>query len=465
MSSMPEKTTQKGQDSSLSSTLSRVSETIDRLYHRNATSALQKILTKVMPADLAMVLETMPAEMAVKLFELIPQSLAASQVLKELSVPMQKAILSESVPEKMIPILEKMAPDARTDVIAQLEPELANRLLSSLNLQVQKDVETLMQYSSDTAGGLMTSQFFALPENTTVTQAIESVRALAAYEMVFYLYIVDDLGRLTGVSSLRQLILSHPDHIMTEMMNRRVIKVNVDTPQEEVARIASHYRLLAMPVVDEEGVLVGLITVDDVIQVIREEVTDEVLKLAGTSSNEIDATTSMEIFKIRLPWMFMVFLGGFAACGVVTLFMVDVTNRLLMLASLLPLIVGLSGHFGAVASTVASRTLSTGGSLVLPLFYKELWASLMLGTLYGTLSGGLSWLIFGNLVLSCALAFAVTVNMVVAAIMAVTMQAMLQHHGVQPSSSTGPLVASVIDIIAVAIYFLAARVLQQYIGG
>lgn len=460
---MTEGNAKKSQD--IAGNRKRLAETIERLDHRNAVLPLQKLLAKLLPADLASILESFPLDVAERLFgHLTPHTAAA--VLKELALPLQRHLVSATATEHMIPILELMAPDARTDIIANLEPELASRFMARLTRQSQQDVQTLMSYQQDTAGGLMTTQFFALPEETTVAQAIEAVRQLGSFEMVFYLYVVNEMGCLTGVSSLRQLLLAKPEKRLGEIMNSRVVKVRTDAREEEVAEIASHYRLLAIPVVDGEGVLVGMITVDDLIQVIREEATDDMLQAAGASAEEVDASTPWEIFKIRIPWLLVSFLGGLLACGVVLLFEEQQLPDTMMMMALLPMVLGMTGNFGAVAATVVVHALSTGatqGSLLLPLLFKELSAGIMLGGGYGVAAGGMTWLLFRDPLLSITVAAVLFLNMVLAGILAVVIPMLFHRFGADPARISRPIVAVTMDLLGVALYFLMGWVVQHYL--
>ncbi|MBF0628285.1 MAG: magnesium transporter [Magnetococcales bacterium] len=445
----------------------RLVETIDRLLNMKATANLQKLLMRIIPADLSRVLEQFPLDEAREVFMQIPDSLHAALVLKELPVFLQQTILSECPPIDVLPILEKLAPDVRADLIALLEPELASRYLGKMDVQMQRDLKSLMQYASDTAGGLMTSQFFALPEATTVTEAIQAVRGLAAYEMVFYLYVVDVDGRLTGVSSLRQLLLADPDATLERMMNKKVVKIRADAPQSEVADVVGRYRLLAVPVVDEAGIMLGLVTVDDVMEVLEQETTDELLKVAGTSSSEIDVISPWRIFRIRLPWMMASFVGGMTCSLIVNYFDHDLT-RALILTAFLPLILGLSGSFGTVVATVVSRTVSADSLSARQYFtvaWREARTAVMMGGLYGLLTAAVSWLAFQDMVLTRTVGVAILVNVMLAGLVATGMPGLFKRFGFDPSMAQGPIVVMVLDAVGVTSYFVIATFFQQQAGG
>ncbi|MBF0213131.1 MAG: magnesium transporter [Magnetococcales bacterium] len=445
----------------------RLVETIDRLLHMKATANLQKLLMRIIPADLAKVLEQFPVDEAREIFLQIPDVLHAAQVLKEVPVFLQQTILSESSPIDVLPILEKLAPDTRADLIALLEPEMAARYLGKMDVKLQRELKSLMQYASDTAGGLMNSQFFALPEETTVAEAIQAVRGLAAYEMVFYLYVVDAEGRLTGVSSLRQLLLADPDATLERMMNKKVVKIGAEAPQSEVADVVGRYRLLAVPVVDDAGVMLGLVTVDDVMDIMEQETTDDLLKVAGTSASEIDVPSPWRIFRIRLPWMMASFIGGMTCSLIVTYFDQNLT-RALILTAFLPLILGLSGTFGTVVSTVVSRALSADALTTgqyLTLVWREARTAVMMGGLYGFLAALISWLAVQDPVLTRTVGSTILINMILAALIATGLPAGFKRFGLAPSMAQGPIVVMVLDAMCVTSYFFIATLFQQQVGG
>ncbi|MEO5378034.1 MAG: magnesium transporter [Magnetococcus sp. DMHC-6] len=437
-------------------------QSINRLLNMDAHGPLQKLLSKALPADLARILDSFPHDMAQQLFFLIPNPTQAASVLKDLRVPTQMAMLNSVETDKLVPILDRLAPDTRTDLIDRLEPEAAARIMERLNLQSQREVHDLMQYASNTAGGIMTSQFFALSENITVAQAIDTVRELAAFEMVFYLYIVGDTGRLTGVSSLRQLLLSKPEKTLGEIMKRRVVKVHTDTPQDDVAELVSRYRLLAIPVVDEEGVLLGMVTVDDVIQVMEREMTGEMLKVAGTSSLETDSQTPLQTFRIRLPWLMTTFLGGVSASMVIHWFDTSFSH-LLFITAFLPLILGMADNFGSVVATVASRNLTSSVANLQrfsQIFLRELQASLLLGLFYGLLSISVAWFLFHNLVLGETVGVAILTNMVMTALVATGLPFLFRRLKADPSLASGVIVTTVVNLLGVANYLLVDHWMQ-----
>jgi magnesium transporter len=194
--------------------------------------------------------------------------------------------MTESSASQLASLLERLPPDDLADLIGDLPEDQHAELMALLGRDSKSEVETLLKYDPDSAGGIMTTDFFALPHSLTVEQAIENIRSREAVEMVFYLYLTDEDGRLVGVVSLRQLLLSRTNTVLHNIMNRRVMSLATDADQTTVALLVDKYRLLAVPVVDADNVLVGMVTVEDVIDVIEEETTRDMLKMAGTSESE-----------------------------------------------------------------------------------------------------------------------------------------------------------------------------------
>ena len=372
----------------------RLVQTIDRLYHRDARAPLQKMLARVHPADMAAILDDLPPEHVVDVFHLISDSAQAAEVFSQLSPEVRSRVTGESPVEKLASILQHLAPDDLTDLIGELPEQQREQLMALLDRDSKDEIESLLQYAPDSAGGIMTTEFFSLPHRLTVEQAIESIRSREDVEMVFYLYLTDEDGRLVGVISLRQLLLNRPQTTLHSIMNRRVLKVTTDADQTTVAMLVDKYRLLAIPVVDEEKVLVGMITVDDVIDVIEEETTRDMLKMAGTNESETLTHSAFKIATIRLPWLLAAFIGGLAATGVIGQYEA-ILGEVLVLSAFLPVIMGMAGNVGVQSATVAVRGLATGAidtRHTLPLVLKELRVGLLLGGFYGVILGTYGYL-------------------------------------------------------------------------
>ena len=440
-----------------------VLDAIIRLHHRGAVGPLKRILAKTHASDLAQILSQLPPNEALEVFNAIEDTHQAAECLSELDPDLRERILRETPPERLFPILHELPPDDLTDLIAEQSPELAARLMEGLDKDSQEEVEELLQYPPDTAGGIMTTDVFALPEDMSVEDAVEALRGLNDVEMVFYLYVVDEAERLLGVISLRQLLLARPDQRLGEIMNPRVIRVRTDDDQEEVARLVEQYRILAVPVVDEAGQLCGVVTMDDIVDVIQDETTEDMLKMAGTDEAEMSTQSPFKIMQIRLPWLFAAFLGGLAATAVIDHFE-GLLARLLALSAFLPIVMGMAGNVGTQSATVAVRSLATGHldlSQARGYVLKELLVGLMLGMIYGVALAAASLWIFGDTDLGVIVGLTILTNMTGAAVIAIVLPMVFHRIGADPAIATGPFVTTAIDILGVSNYFLIASIVLK----
>jgi len=439
-----------------------LTETITRLCRRGGGRPLHNVLAKTVPADLAHVLRLVNREDIRPIFLAGPPEIAG-ETLSYLSPRVIDILIQDVGDEEFAAILEKLAPDELADFISTLPAEVSERLMSRLQAESKEEVEVLLQFDSDSAGGIMTLDFFALQSDLTVEEAINTIHGLSDVEMVFYLYVIDAEGHLKGVVSLRQLVLAKPEAPLDKIMNARVIKVHTDTAQEEVARIAQDYKILAIPVVDMNNVLVGMVTIDDIIDVIQEETTRDMLRMAGTNESEILTRSPFKIARVRLPWLFAAFIGGLLATGVIATFE-DVLTKVLALSAFLPVIMGMAGNVGVQTATVAVRGLATGAINVHhlgPVIMKEFGTGVLLGLFYGAILAVYGVVVFGGIELGAIVGATVLTNMIGAAVLAVALPMLFHRVGVDPAIATGPFVTTAIDILGVSNYFLIATLVLE----
>lgn len=436
----------------------RLVETIDRLYLRDARAPLQKMISRIHPADMAAILDELPPAHVVDIFHAIADTAMAADVFNQLPADLRTQLLTESSIEKLAGVLEHLPPDDLADLIGELPEDQREQLMAVLCRDSKDEVESLLQYDPNSAGGIMTTDFFSLPHSLSVEEAIENIRSREDVEMVFYLYLTDEMGRLAGVVSLRQLLLTRAGTPLHKVMNRRVMKVTTDTDQTTVAMLVDKYRLLAIPVVDEENVLVGMVTVDDVIDVMEEETTRDILKMAGTSESETLTHSALKIASIRLPWLLAAFVGGLAATAVIGRYE-EILGQVLVLSAFLPVIMGMAGNVGVQSATVAVRGLATGAIDVkdtLPLVLKELRVGLALGGFYGVILAIYGYFMHHSLQLGQVVGLTILGNMTGAALLAVLLPMIFQRMKVDPAVATGPFVTTAIDILGVLNYFVIA---------
>ncbi len=403
----------------------------------------------------------------------------AAGILNEVETSRQSEILSGLDPERASDLLERLAPDDAADILAEIPQEEAERLLSLMPAAEAQPIRDLLRYGAETAGGIMTNEVLALSLEMTAEEALAYLRQHSDHmEMIYNLYIVDDEQRLVGVVSLRQLVVSEPGTRLKDMMDDDVISVKVDTDQEEVARIIARYDLLGVPVVDAGDHLVGLITVDDVIDVIHEEQAEDFSELAGASVEEFDEEEhfSLRAAFSRVTWLGVNILAGFAlalllkalfgpviSAGTqhlqVTGLMSGLRSPIAMngLVSLLPMLLLTSGGIGTQALGVAGWKLRSASQRD---FWRGVYRELRLGTIGGILAsivvGLLAWLLFHSWLLAIAVGLGLGLSLLIAALCGLALPTLLQRLRLRGSLVSAPLLDPLIAAISLSIFLVVA---------
>ncbi|MEO5376989.1 MAG: magnesium transporter [Magnetococcus sp. DMHC-6] len=440
----------------------KISETIVRLHRRGAFSHLTQLMSKLKPVDIANVLNGFAEHRATDIFGHIAPPAHAAQVLTELSDQHKKFILSHCSLEQALAILKLLPPQSQQNYLKALDENDAKRLLEAMEQKKprQETEEKTVVYAKNSAGSLMDMNILALPESTTAASAIRAVQQMPSHDSIFYLYVVDDLQRLTGVCSLRRLILAEPNKTLKEFTHNRLIKVHVDTHQGTVASQISRYRLLAMPVVDDLGVLVGQITIDNLIDIIQEENTNAILKMAGIGSKNTNVLqqSSMTIFRARVPWLITAFIAYLLVSAILEGFE-KTLEAVVQLAFFFPIVIGMSGNAGSQTGAVVVRGLALGtihNAHFFKLLFKELAANFIQGAFYGSCLAVASYFIFHNPVLSMTLGLAMTLSISFAAVIAMSLPFFFKKIGADPAVAAGPLALAFIDMVGSINYLTIA---------
>jgi len=280
-------------------------DSVKRLLRRGATANLQKIINKTHAADLSVLFRSITFADQLRLFDMIKDIERKGILFSELDEDSLLRLVDNLDIDDIVKILENMATDDVADLLGRLPDEKSGAILEKMKKEGSEEIEDLLRYDDDTAGGIMIPDFIALKEDLTAREAIEALQKdYIDVEMPFYLYVVDEYNNLVGVSSLRQLVVVPPDTRLRDFMATDVFSVTTNMDQEEVAKIVAKYDILAVPVVDENNQLVGIVTVDDVIDIFRAEATEDILKMAGVGEEFIETKSVMRSTRIRLPWLF-----------------------------------------------------------------------------------------------------------------------------------------------------------------
>ena len=439
-------------------------DSIKRLLRRGATGHLHKIVNKTHAADLAAVYRFLTPSEQRALFDLLEDVEQRAMFFSELEEELLLELIEDMPPEKIAEILEQMPNDDVADLLGKLTDDRAQALLDLMTKEGSEEVEELLGYDAETAGGIMLPDFIALKEETTAREATRALQKdYVDIEMPFYLYVTDDHEKLVGVISLRQLVVVPPETKLKSIMATDVVSVQTETDQEEVAKVVARYNVLAVPVVDENNTLVGIVTVDDVIDIIREEATEDILKMAGAGEGFVESQSLLKSTRIRLPWLLASWIGGVLAFMIIGYFE-NSLSKLVYLAAFIPIIMGMGGNIGTQSSTIVVRGLATGrlnvkqiGRVVL----KELAIGFFLGFVYGVLLGLVVHLRYDMWLFGVTVGLAVISSMTIAALVGSLVPMVFARINIDPAVATGPFVTTSIDILSVFLYFQLATVLLQ----
>ena len=439
-------------------------DTFRRLLRRNANTNLEKLINKTHPADLAIIFRYFLDEEQEQVFSILKANEQTASFLIELDDTILQNLLQNENPERISALIRKAPVNDQSYILGNLDEYKSQSVIDLLKREEKAEIEELMGYPQDSAGALMTTDIFTLHQDITCGNALKKLQDQDDAEMVFYLYLTEDDGRLTGVASLRALATSQSNTKMRDIMIKKVHSVRPETDQEDVAKIVAQYNYLAVPVLDESNKILGIITVDDVVDVIREEATEDFLKMAGAGKDrEILLKSSWENAKARLPWLFASWIGGIIAANIIGAFE-HMLESILALAAFIPIIIGMGGNIGTQSSTIIVRGMATGrvekgGEL--KVLFKEIRVGIILGLLYGVLLGVFAKLKFidSDPILGIVVGISICASMLLAVSVGSITPLFLRKLDIDPAVATGPFVTTSIDILGVLLYFMIAGLL------
>lgn len=441
-------------------------EVLESIDTGNKDRTIELILDSHM-ADVSKIFEDLEHEDKLKFLELLDDEHAA-YVLTCLSSDEFFEFFSPLGLERKVGILDYVADDDIADILGEAPEHLKERLMKLMDEDEAKEVKELMSYEEDTAGGIMTKDFLNLEANMKIQDAMDYLREYAPdAETVYYLYVTDKEGKLVGIVSLRELIIARPDQKVADIMNEKVIFARVDTDQEEVATMVRDYDFLIMPVVDANDVLVGIITVDDVMDIVEEEMTEDILKFAGTTEYDFEmyedkvfSSVSYSV-KSRLPWLIITIFGGVLSSFVVAKFE-HVLSLDTAIALFMPLLAGMGGNVGTQSSTLTVRSLALRdmrGKEVGILILQEVLVGLTVGVICALIIAFVSLAVSGKAILSLVVAISMFANISTAAIIGTAVPLVFKKIGVDPAVASAPFITTTVDITGLFIYFSLALLL------
>jgi magnesium transporter len=444
-----------------------VLDSVKRLLRIGATANLLNLLQKQHPADLAQVFGNLADKDREAAFSLLAErnGRLAMEAVSELGPEAGAALLATHAAEEIARLAQEIPSDDAAALIDHLPEALSSAVLNLMRPKESGVVENLLEYDEQTAGRIMNPHVFALSEDITVGEAITELQINRDVEMVFYLYVVDERRHLVGVVSLRRLLLVSPETPLQRIMTADLMSARVDMDQEEVARLVAAYNLLAIPVVDEENKLVGIITVDDVIDVIKDEATEDIYRLAGVSGDERAFTPAGESLRKRLPWLGINLATAFLAAAVVAMFE-DTIDVFPFLAIFMPVVAGMGGNAGMQTLTVIVRGIALGEltwSNTRKALVKEVTVGIGNGVVLGAAAALIVWITRGNPMLGAVLGMAMVINMFVAAAAGTLVPLGLRAANVDPALASSVFITTMTDVFGFFSFLGLATVFSRFL--
>ncbi len=434
---------------------------MQRLLRRSAHTNITKILKKTHQADVALIMRSFNQYDQKIIFSLCPTALHKARLLEELDESLIEKVLLNESSKSISKIFRYLDTNDQATIIGMFHQDKQNEILKIIEADDKEEVEEIMSYPDDSAGSIMTKETFTLNQNTTVKESIKKLQSFPENDKIFYLYVIDNKDKLVGVISLRTLVTSKNSKKLKEIMIKDIQAATTDTDQEEVAKKVAQYNYLALPVVNKQNRFLGIVTIDDVVDIIREEASEDFLQMAGVGKDrEILLKTPLENAQSRAPWILASLVGGICAAAIINYFG-GLLEQIIVLAAFIPVIIGIGGNVGTQSSTIVVRGLATGRvdfTNTIPLIIKELIVGSLLGVAYGLFIGLASEYITGSNInnLGLVVGLSIFLSMTIAASVGASVPIILKKLNFDPAISTGPFVTTTIDIIGVALYFYIA---------
>lgn len=448
----------------IDSRLKLLISSVRKLLRRNALKNIQIILDKTHAADVAAILKEMDSQERNAILTLKIPIEKKSEIISHLDGDIQKEVVEELDSAQMTAIVSEMETDDAADLLGNLSQELSQTILDSMQTDEKREVTDLMKYPEDTAGGLMSSDYLAFPQDMTVAEVISNIQSDENNASVtFYIYVVDDSHKLCGVVSLKEIILSKPKEILKDIMTVEVVNVQLEIDQIEVSKIIERYDFLSVPVVNETNTLMGVITVDDIIDVIREEAQENLLAMGLVSAS--DDETPWGRIKARSAWLLVTYIGGVICYYFIWSLLYEKTSEAwLSVTAFLPIILAMSSAVGLQSATsIVNALISENPDMkaIRKLLQNEMICSVVFGFVFGILSIALNFLTGGSPFISAFIGMSLFVQLLCSVSLGTVIPLVMKKIGMDPTVASVSLFLAASNITAVLITFgVAYRVFQ-----
>ncbi len=441
---------------------------IKELLGQRQYPLLKQVIRECTPLDFADAWKSFSEDERLQIFKLFPTT-AALNLFEILDIEDQRALLNRLSEESVTPILEGMDSPDLAKIFHKMPPRAVKRMTSLIKKQeALAHIDTLMKFPENTAGSLMHPEFVKLSPKLTAKQALQRLQAVARpnqKEYLYSLYVTEDDGRAVGGLTLQDLIGAPEAEKLSDLMTSvEGIKIKPLTDQEEVSKLFAKYHLNSAPVVDDAGRLIGVLTVNDIISVVRQEATEDIAKMVGTKAIDLKERSVFRIVRLRMPWLVVTLCGGVLVSLIIKSFE-PVLAKVLALVAFSPLIAGMGGNVGSQSATIVVRSIALGqinGHRKMKTIFREMGVGLTLGLLYGTFLGLIAYFFYGNQYhwrFSIVVATGMCTAMTVAATMGAIGPILLDRMGIDPATATGPMITTITDILSNLTYFTLATML------
>jgi magnesium transporter len=446
--------------------LQLLSDIVD-LIHSKSDTLLKNILADIYPADIALIIDNLSEEEGFELFNLLERETQA-EVLLELGEYQRDYFLKHFSADDITKIVSKMDSDDAADIIGELDNEKAFEVLERMTAEDSSDVKELLTYEENTAGGIMQKEFVDVMQTDTIEQAINEIKNEASdNEHLYHVWVTDNERRLTGIVSLKNIILSidTPSMIIADIMNHEVISVDVNTDQEEVANIMRKYDLVSIPVVDANKHVVGKISFDDIADIMEEEFSEDIAKIVGSDAEELESKSPFQIAWLRLPWV-LITLGIEFFAGVVISFYSETLTKLILLASFMPIISAISGNTGLQSAAITVRALATGHATLSKWWTpvkRSIQTSMIIGTACGIVIGIIAGIWDGKILFGALVGFSMFTSINISGFVGASIPMLSKSLGFDPALTAGPFETAFQDVVGITIFLSLATLLVKWL--
>ena len=434
----------------------QIAENISELCKNKNYHKIKDILIEINPTDVAAVFEELPTEQRLLLFRLLPKEEAA-ETFVELNGDTQEALITAFSDTELKEVIDELYLDDTVDIIEEMPATVVKRILKNTDTQTRKSINTLLKYPEDSAGSIMTTEYVTLKKTMTVKQAMNHIKEIGIHKETIYTCYVTENKRLMGIVTAKSLMTSDDDENITNLMNTNIISVHTHTDQEQVAHLFRKYDLIAMPVLDSDGCLVGIVTFDDAMDVMVDETNEDISRMAAMEPNEKTyfETTVWQQAKHRILWLLVLMFSATITGSIITRYE-NAFSAVPLLVSFIPMLMDTGGNCGSQSSTLIIRGLALGEihfKEIFKVMFKEFRISLIVGSILAAANGLRIFIQYQNFNIAIVVALSLMVVVIIAKFIGCILPLFANKFGVDPAIMASPLITTIVDTCSILVYF------------